>query len=98
MIVSIEYLFKHLMWYTLVMDLEGQGSEKSYLPLAGDEDLCPRVTGQAELLHWHPQMGSGVTSLGGALWMETEGPGAVCRSQGGSECKGQGLRGRSILW
>lgn len=25
-----------------------------------------------------PQMGSGVTSLGGALWMETEGPGAVC--------------------
>ena len=25
-----------------------------------------------------PQMGSGVTSLGGMLWMETEGPGAVC--------------------
>lgn len=51
MIVSIEYLFKHLMWYALVMDLEGQGSEKSYLPLAGDEDLCPRETGQAESLH-----------------------------------------------
>ena len=51
MIVSVEYLFKHLMWYAHVMDVEGQRPEKSYLPLTGDEDLCPRVTGQAELLH-----------------------------------------------
>ena len=51
MIVSVEHLFKRLMGYAHVMDVEGQRPEKSCLPLTGDEDVCPRVTGQAELLH-----------------------------------------------